>query len=181
MKCPLCEAGELGRKAARNIVLGHTTPEKVAIEYNMSEAEVMSHINTHEIVIDDFGDISSPDFFMNQLFDVLNQLRRILKMITTTIDDSDKHSMGALANTLKLAIAALREIRVTVESAENIYGHTDRVATTNIQIDQVNLKYLQITEIINSEVCPECRIKITKRMEDLKLVPEALITTLPSS
>ena len=129
----------------------------------MDHSEVMEHLNTHELVVDDSkGIYESPDFYMNELLKLLKMLKDWLK-ITVEEGKTDKFTID---NGIKLS----KEVRLTLESLAQFQGRFDR--TSNVQLTQVNMKYMQLTTVLLSEVCDECRGKIIKVLDEATPVAE---------
>jgi len=167
--CPLCEAGEYGRQAVRRYLFGDLSSLEIRMEFGISDAQLQEHINYHEIVKDEnTGDMASPDFFLNEMFTVLNQLKGYVKLLYHPDRKQDISDIKVVTNLLK-------EVRFTIESAEKIYGRTDRRPNnTTIQIEQMNMKWLSLTKIINKELCPSCRMILLDHMDT---IPEITSST----
>lgn len=157
--CPICKSGEVGRTFCRDLILGKKNYVEVAQYFGITPQEVMTHVNTHEIVIDEAtGKYESPDFYMNELLKLLKMFK---DWLTFTIEcgglDKQKVDIG-----VKLA----REIRLTLESLAEFQGRFDRGGNTTIQIGEINAKYMQLTNVLLMEVCDGCRGKIIKILDD---------------
>lgn len=160
MECPICQAGAYGRTVSRDIILGRKSPHEAALRFKMTIEEVMVHVNDHEIIIDeDTGNCESPDFYMNKL----------LKLLKTFEDwlNYEIMSGGIDKQKVDLGIKLGREIRLTLESLAQFQGRLERGGSANIQIQQINMKYLQLTQVIASEVCDRCRPKLMAVLDSM--------------
>lgn len=161
--CSICDSGAVGRTWSRDVILGKKSSREMAEYFGVDHSEVMEHLNTHELVVDDSkGIYESPDFYMNELLKLLKMLKDWLK-ITVEEGKTDKFTID---NGIKLS----KEVRLTLESLAQFQGRFDR--TSNVQLTQVNMKYMQLTTVLLSEVCDECRGKIIKVLDEATPVAE---------
>ena len=97
-ECPICRSGAIGMKFTRDF---HTRPEvharDLAIHFNMTEEEVMDHINCHELVVSiqstSTGElkkrISSPDFYLDELSTLYMAIKDCFEWINQDKDSYD--------------------------------------------------------------------------------------------
>ena len=156
--CPICESGTVGRTWSRDVIMGRKSSNEMADYFGVSHQDVMVHLNTHELVVDEEkGVYESPDFYMNELLRLLKMLKDWLKF-TVENGKTDKFTIDSGT---KLA----REVRMTLESLAQFQGRLDRSSSVNIT--QINMKYMQLTSMLMSaEVCPACRQKIIAVLDE---------------
>jgi len=149
--CPLCDAGIIGRMWSRDIILARKTAHEAAMFFKCDAATVMRHVNDHELVVDEEGVVDSPDFYMRKLGKLLKTLDDWVNYVTGRAPDP---------TTINLGIKLSREIRATLETLAVFQGRLGGQTQVNVQIDNMNMKYLQLTQIIQEKVCDQCRARI---------------------
>jgi len=97
-ECPICRSGAIGMKATRDF---HNRPDiharDLAVHFNMTEEEVMDHINCHELVVSmqptATGElkkrISSPDFYLDELSTLYMAIKDCFEWINQDKDSYD--------------------------------------------------------------------------------------------
>ena len=156
--CSICDSGEEGRSWSRDVIMGKKSSREMAEYFRVDHSSVMDHLNTHELVInEETGVYESPDFYMNELLRLLKQLKDWMKLVIMDEKRVDK-------NTIDAGTKLTREIRLTLESLAQFQGRLDKTST--VQLTQINMKYLQLTTVLLSEVCDECRGKIIRVLDD---------------
>lgn len=150
--CNLCRAGQFGLVWTRQIMTGDKTIEEAARFFKMAELEVMEHINEHEIRKDDPNkDVYySDDIYMGKLLKSLNYLDTWINFVAS--EEPSKSTIDSLVRLTK-------EIRETVKTAAEFQGRLD-TSTKILQVDKLETKILNITNLVLEEACPECRAKI---------------------
>jgi hypothetical protein len=163
VQCNMCKAGEIGRIWSKDIILGRKSPQEAAVQFTMSVAEVMDHINTHEIIIDEEGgNYESPDFYINE---VLKSLKAVKDWMTYCQLSSSKKKED-----IDLFIKLNKELRETIKCLGEFHGRLGSKGSVTINIETLNQRYLAITNILNTEVCPECRLKVLKALEEIEVM-----------
>lgn len=158
--CNMCQAGEIGRLWSRDIILGRKSPQEAALHFNMNVSDVMAHINSHEIVVDEEGgDYESPDFYINE---VLKSLKAVKDWMTYTQLSSSKNK------DVDTFIKLNKELRETIKCLGEFHGRLSNSSSVTVNIEALNQRYLMITNILNTEVCPECRLKVLKALEEIE-------------
>ena len=156
--CELCKAGNYGAAFAKDCILGRKTPLQIAQSFPpMTEADVMEHVNKHQLVINEkTGEYSSPDYYLQKLATLMKQL-----------DDWMKYTveMNPSMENIKLGLAVVKETRGTLDQLAEMQGRKDSGRNVNVQIENMNVRYQQLTNIILKEVCGECRNRIIKSLD----------------
>lgn len=157
-------AGEIGRLWTRDIILGRKNILDASIQFHCSQAEVLEHINTHEILTNNSGDYESPDFYMGELLKLFKMLKDWLNYCVQT----DKMRR----EDYKIALQMIKETRETLKALGEFQGRLDSKSNVTVNIEMINQKYLQITNLLMNEVCDECRLKVINLMDQLDEVKE---------
>ena len=148
------------------MVTGKKTPSQCAAKYGMSVNEVMEHIYEHTILnvvsaedramqagaVGEEPGLVSIDFYTTEIMQILAYLKRYSKGLSIHQSTSTKD--------IELALKIMRELRLTVESLAEFQGRINAKSHTTINIDNMNMKYLSITNVIRKELCPTCRQKM---------------------
>jgi hypothetical protein len=156
--CALCRAGNYGAAFTKDCILGRKTPLLIAQQFPpMTEADVMEHINKHQLVInEETGEYSSPDYYLNKLAKLMKQLDAWMKY---SIELAPSHE------NVKLGLQVTKEIRGTLDQLAEMQGRKDSGRNVNVQIENMNVRYQQLTNIILQEVCGDCRSRIIKSLD----------------
>lgn len=165
--CPLCSAGEVGRRDCRDIVMGRKTVFDVSIFYKTTPEVIMEHLDNHEIVKDSDGNFNSPDFYMQELLTQLRYLKSWLKYSTTANGSMSREDV-------ELAIKLSREIRATVESLGTFQGRLSSSPQITVNIDQINQRYMAITNLLMTDTCDNCRSKVLTLMDTIEVIPKQI-------
>lgn len=158
-ECNLCKAGNLGANLTRACILGKQTPLHIAQLFPpMTEADVLEHVHKHQLVIDEeTGEYSSPDYYLNKLAKLMKQLDDWMKY-TVALNPSHEN--------IKLGLQVVKETRGTLDQLADMQGRKDSGRNVNVQIENMNVRYQQLTNIILQEVCGDCRNRIIKLLDD---------------
>lgn len=157
VKCPMCVAGQLGATWSRNIILGKTSPVEVAQLLDMTQNAVMEHVNEHQIVFDEEKDeYSSPDWYLDRLIKMIKTMDGWMKLFTETSKDKEA---------IKIGLQVIKETRATLLDMAELQGRVDRGKNVNVQIETMNVRYQQLTNVILQEVCDGCRQKIIRLLD----------------
>ena len=123
-ECPVCQAGAFGMKFTRDF---HTRPDvharDLAIHFNMTEEEVMDHINNHELVVSiqqtSTGEmrkrISSPDFYLDELSTLYMAIKDCFEWIN---QDKGSYDSVKIDQMTKLN----KELRETITKMAELQG-----------------------------------------------------------
>jgi len=156
-QCPLCVSGQYGAALSRDIILGRRSPVEVAQELQMSLTDVMTHVNDHQFVIDEkTGECSSPDWYLNKLASMIKQLDGWLKLSLTRDPTND---------TIKTGILIVKETRGVLSQMAELQGRVDRGRSVNIQIENMNVRYQQLTNLLLQGMCDQCRGKLIELLD----------------
>mgnify|MGYP007088118007 CR=1 FL=1 len=168
--CKMCQAGEMGRLWSKDIIIGHKSPQEAAVMFTMTVSEVMEHINSHEIVIDeDAGTYESPDFYINE---VLKSLKAVKDWLSYCQLSSSKKKED-----FEMFIKLNKELRDTLKCLGEFHGRYGSANNATINIEALNQRYVMITNLLNTEVCPECRLKVIKAVEQMDAMDVPKITS----
>jgi hypothetical protein len=160
----MCLAGEIGRLWSKDLILGKKNSQQAAAFFRMKPIEVMEHINKHEIVVDEeTGTYESPDFYLNELLKLLKLLKDWMNYCVSSGQYSRQD--------LELAMKLNKEVRETLKTLGEFQGKMGHSSSTTINIDVINQRYMQITNLLMTEVCPECRLKVIDLMDQLESLP----------
>lgn len=159
-KCRICSSGEIGRLWTRDVLLGRKNLFDMSKHFDCTQEESMDHVNNHEIIIDDSGDYDSPDFYIGKLLKILKTLEDMVSydmIMNTNMKNQDK----------EITIKVLKECRETLKSLGEFQGRLSSNKDVTINIAQINQNYKQITNMLITEVCPECRLKVINMLDQL--------------
>jgi hypothetical protein len=155
----MCDAGEVGRLWSKWIIMGSKTAQETAFQFKMLPAEVMDHVNHHEIKVDEEkGIYESPDLLMNELLKILKQLKDWMNYISSI--DYDKDDIDTFVKLTK-------ELRETVKVMGEFQGKYSKGNSVNVNVAMINQRYEQFTYLLMDEVCEDCRLKVLNLMEHL--------------
>ena len=163
MSCILCASGVDGEEWVDAVVLGKKTPSQCAKRFNISVSDVMEHIYEHTVlnVVSDEDraafhgrpgeepGLVSMDFYTTEIMQILAYLKRYAKSLSIHQSTSTKD--------VEIALKVMRELRLTIESLAEFQGRIDTKSHTTINIDNMNMKFLSITNVIRTRLCPKCR------------------------
>jgi hypothetical protein len=151
--CPMCEAGIIGRNHTKAITMGTPGALEAAVAYFcMTPAAVMYHCNTHEIKVDEEAGIyESNDFYMDRILKLMKRMDEWFKYLEAHATDRESITLG---------LRLVREMRETTKSLGEFQGRLNANKNPIVQIETLNLQYNQLTNLIMTEVCDECRDKI---------------------
>jgi hypothetical protein len=165
-KCPMCVAGHLGATWSRDIILGKMSPVELAQTLRISVNEVMEHVNDHQIIFDEEKqEYSSPDYYLGKLVTMIKTLDGWMKLFAETSNDREA---------VKVGLQVIKETRATLEVMAELQGRVDRGKSVNVQIETMNVRYQQLTNIILQEVCEGCRQRIIQLLD-------TQVSAMPSS
>lgn len=168
--CKMCLAGEVGRLWSKDIILGRKSPTEAMAMFTMPMHDVMEHVNKHEIVIDeDGGTYESPDFYINEILKSLKMLKDWMNYCSL--------SSSKKKEDVELFIKLNKEIRETLKCLGEFHGRIGNQSNVTVNIALLNQKYLALTNILQTEVCPECRLKVIEAMETIEATEKPRITS----
>jgi len=73
--------------------------------------------------------------------------------------------MNPSPENIKLGLAVVKETRGTLDQLAEMQGRKDSGRNVNVQIENMNMRYQQLTNVILQEVCGECRNRIIKSLD----------------
>ena len=156
--CPLCRAGQLGVEWTKAFLRGQKTIQDIAHEFNMTPEAVSDHIMNHDMekMLKDrkknldkiFGRGEISDKF-KQLYGLLNDL--VAHMTTKT--DLDARDISALTK-------AIAEMRRLIMDAATLDGMVTQKTEVTFAED-----FDTVIEIINTELCDECKRRVLKKLD----------------
>lgn len=168
--CKLCQAGEIGRLWSKDIILGRKSPQEAMAAFEMQREDVLEHINNHEIITNDTtGNYESPDFYINEILKSLKMLKDWMNYCS--LNSSKKKE------DVELFIKLNKEIRETLKCLGEFHGRIGNSTSTTVNIAVLNQKYMMLTNVLQTEVCPECRLKVIEAMEQIEIKEKPRITT----
>lgn len=162
--CKICAAGNRGYRRTQDYTVGRCSPVEIAAEFDMTPEEVMEHMNEHEIrrvVVNGKEMVDSPDFYLNELASIFNKLRDYSDLIIMSEDKPDK-------NTIEMITKLSAETRRTLESMATLQGRLTRGNELNVK--NMEVRVLSLTEVIMKEACPECQRRILKVIDATPLL-----------
>lgn len=163
MSCNICRAGVEGQEWTDAVILGKKTPSQCAAKFFMNVDAVMEHIYEHTMLncITDEDraaamghpgeepGLISMDFYTTEIMQILAYLKRYSKGLSIHQSSGTKD--------VELALKVMRELRLTIESLAEFQGRISTKSHTTINIDNMNMKFLSITNVIRTRLCPKCR------------------------
>ena len=159
----MCRSGMDGQEWTDAVILGKKTPSQCANHFMMSIEAVMEHIYEHTILeIADPNDkaaavgapgvdpgLVSMDFYTTEIMQILAYLKRYSRGLSIHQSSSTKD--------VELALKIMRELRLTIESLAEFQGRIASRTSTTVNIDNMNMKFMSITNVIRTRLCPSCR------------------------
>lgn len=156
----MCDAGQFGNMWTKMVFLGEKSIEDAARMFNMEPADVMEHVNNHEIrkVVTEEGDeeYESDDFYLSKLLSTMKYLMAWVEFVGKS-ETVDKSAVDMLTKLTK-------ESRETVKTIAEFQGRRDTV-TTKVQIDSMETKVLNLTNVLLQEACPTCKAKMMEVLQ----------------
>lgn len=164
----MCAAGALGMQWSRDIIIGKIGIEEAAVFFKMTRNEVMDHINTHQIKQDaSTGEYDSEDFYLKRLLNMLKKLEDWVDYICK-VREFDREN-------IKLAIMLTKETRATLHDLAEFQGRLNQGGNVNVRIENMNARYIELTNVIAQEVCPSCRLKVLEAIEHLPAIEASTV------
>jgi hypothetical protein len=182
----MCDAGVEGQEWVDLVIMGKKTPSQCGKHFGMTVNEVMSHVYEHTIlgiVPEDaaapaplgehgggsgaiissnpagtaigqssFDGLISLDFYSNEIMQILAHLKKWSRALSIHQSSSTKD--------IDTGLKVMRELRLTVESLAEFQGRLASKSHTTINVDSINMKYMSMTNVIRTELCPTCRQKM---------------------
>ena len=165
MGCPVCDAKSLGAAKIRACHLGTSNPYQVANDLGCTYEQVCTHINEqHEISVDDEGNLQSQDMLLGKLTENIQTMENWSRFIITTVTEA-KHVDRAKVDMLT---KLMQEIRKTIESIATLQGRMGP-GDTVIQMQILNMRVVDLTNLVLTNSCPDCKAKILAAMENKQL------------
>lgn len=160
--CKICAAKSVGHIWTRDIYNGSKSYQDAAHFFNIPIDDVMEHCNTHELIIDTTKcrDVNDPDFYMDELLSLLDMFKDWLQYCIT--------SEHMTKSDLDMATKLGKEIRETIKTLGEFQGKLQRGSTINVNVDVINQRYMMITNMLMTEVCDECRLKVINLMDNME-------------
>lgn len=169
-ECPICQSGAYGMKFTRDF---HTRPDvharDLAVHFNMTEEEVMYHINNHELVISTeyttTGElrkrVNSPDFYLDELGTLYSAIRDCFEYINQDKEyDSIKIDQLTKLN---------KELRETLVKMAEIQGRLKGPGDAQQKVLKVEGDLNIITDVLSGGIlCPHCEEKVMKKLEHVQ-------------
>jgi hypothetical protein len=166
--CPVCAAGTLGAAMIRDCHLSKKTTFQIAAELQCSNEAVMRHINeSHELTLDDDGDLQSPDKLLNDLLKTLKTLKQWTDFVVMNVDSPEKIDRAKVDMLVRLS----QEARKTIESVATLQGRKGP-GDTYIQMQVLNQKVMLLTNTVIDTACGDCKMKILEAIENQPLLME---------
>jgi hypothetical protein len=175
-QCPICRSGAIGMKFTRDF---HTRPEiharDLAVHFNMTEAEVMDHLNSHELVVSIETNevtgalrkrVNSPDFYLDELSTLYTAMRDCFSWVTR---DGEEYDVIKIDQMTKLNDAILKTITKMAELQGRLKGPGDannKTINNKIEGDMTIL----IDTISGGVLCDRCQEKVDRRLQKMKLL-----------
>jgi hypothetical protein len=157
----MCNSGEVGRQWVQDITVGKRTILDAAMFFKCSNEDIITHMNFHDTeIIDDSGDLESPDFLINEMLKLFKMLRDWLKYSIQSGDMSRQD--------YELALKMIKETREVLKTLGDWQGKSSGNKEVTINIEMINNQYKQITNMLVTEVCPECRLKVINMLDKME-------------
>jgi len=165
-KCPLCQ-DRRGSRWTEALALGNKTTKEAMIAFGMKKVDVEEHIYHHDTETT-FVDPSDANRSYNKEF-YIKRLDQIGVDLNGLLDEV----MGAgqvNGDTIRNVTALTKEIRETLRLLGDITKviHDDNTAQLEKSVQDMKGNYLTLTNIITTQVCPDCQKKILTAIDTQK-------------
>lgn len=158
-KCPLCQ-DKRGARWTEALALGNKTQKEAMIAFGMKKADVEEHIYQHSI--EDGGVPATTD--LNRSYDKDFYIRRLDQMGSDLNGMLEEVMASGQVNSesIRSATTLTKEIRETLRLLGDITKviSDDNTAALERSVIDMRTNYLTLTNIITTQVCPECQKKI---------------------
>lgn len=165
-KCPLCQ-DRRGNRWTEALALGNKSMKEAQIAFNMKRADVEEHIY-HHATDETFVDAKD----QNRSYDKEFYIRRLDQIGADLNSMLDEVMGGGQVNseTIRSATTLTKEIRETLRLLGDITKVISDDNTAQLEKSVLDMKsnYLTLTNIITTQVCPECQKKILASIETQK-------------
>lgn len=163
-ECPMCQSKAVGMKATRDFhVRTDVHARDLAVQFNITEDQVMDHINNHVLVVSvDEGidgkakkNISSPDFYLDELSILYTGIKDCYEWINR--DNENGYDVIKVDQLVKLSSEILKILSKMAEFQGRLKGPGD-IQSKVLQVEgNLNL----IFNILSSGIlCPCCEEKV---------------------
>lgn len=155
----MCKQGSIGRTWSKDVILGRKSVYEAAGYFGMSIEDVQEHLDKHEINVDEEkGVYESTDFYMNQFLKILKQLKDWMNYVTMVKDPDQK--------TMEVGLKVMKEIRLTLSDLAELQGKKEKSGNITVQIENMNMRYTKLTNLLMVELCDECRMKVIDLLDE---------------
>jgi len=151
-KCPVCESGK--KKEIEKLINDNISRRVIAAQYGMTLEEINVHIefhmdNGHTAVLVDYTGVPIVDIVTENMTKIASRLKVILD--NTEADD----------------YAANKQIKMLMSEVRNASINIAQLKGQLVQEQHVTIvQFNQLKAVILTELCPACREKVMKRLEE---------------
>jgi len=170
-ECPICRAGAFGMKFTRDF---HTRPDvharDLAVHFNMTEEEVMDHINCHELVVSiqptSTGEmkkkVSSPDFYLDEISTLYTAIKDCFEYINQDKDSYDSIKIQQLTTLTK-------DLKESLKLMAELQGRLKGPGDAQNKVLKVEGDLNLVMGILSGgTLCPHCEEKVMKKLEKVE-------------
>ena len=172
-ECPICQAGAFGMKFTRDF---HTRPDvharDLAIHFNMTEEEVMDHINCHELVVSvqptTTGElkkkISSADFYLDEISTLYMAIKDCFEFINQDRENYDSVKIQQLTTLTK-------DLKESLKLMAELQGRLKGPGDAQQKVLQVEGDMTILLDTLSGGIlCDHCTEKVMERLKKTKLL-----------
>ena len=155
-ECPLCRSSK-GIRITRKIAKGQVSVRDVARQMGMAEADVEEHVYRHSMDAWEPSDAVTKsydrDYYVKRLESIHDDLSEWLEDIL----DGDP-----TAENIRLATTLVKELRDTLRLLGEVTKvlKDDEAQAAIAAVEGMRMQYLNLTQTISTQCCPECREKV---------------------
>ncbi len=170
-ECPICQAGAFGMKFTRDF---HTRPDvharDLAIHFNMTEEEVMDHINCHELVVSvqptTTGElkkkISSADFYLDEISTLYMAIKDCFEFINQDRENYDSVKIQQLTTLTK-------DLKESLKLMAELQGRLKGPGDAQTKVTKIEGDLNILVDVLSGGIlCPHCEEIVMKRLEKVQ-------------
>ena len=163
-ECVLCRDKTASMAWAKLITRGIRTPIECAAYYGISPEDVNDHLNNHIMYKNEEGRMDSPDYVVSKVLKIVEAMDEFfdeMRIQDTTIDRS----------TMDLILRLSKELRESLKLLADLQG---RLGNSNeTRVIEITNNYKMLTQVIMTEMCGDCQMKVIDAMDRLQLTSGA--------
>jgi len=150
----------VGLKWTVDVLEGRKTVKQMAEFFGVTVNEAWEHVEQH-VTADQLREWGRGD---DQFVSKMQKMVQVLEDYVDLLAADLSPDVGRI----KALTAVVRELRGTLMDYAELVGRIQR-GQVIVQVQQIEQKVQQLTMVVLEEVCPECRERILKRLEEVGL------------